>query len=71
LPEYRWRPIEPLLDRERAIDLAAIRPLYESWRAYRERLQQSSQAGLREFNLHLVRRLSVETGILERIVSFR
>lgn len=67
MPDYKWKPIQPLLDTERTIDLAAIRPLYESWRAYRERLQQSSQAGLRDFNQRLVRRLSVETGILERI----
>jgi len=67
LPDYKWKPIEPLADRDRAIDLADIRPLYESWRASKERLQQSSQAGLKEFNQRLIRRLSVETGILERI----
>jgi Fic family protein len=67
LPDYKWKPIEPLSDRDRAIDLADTRPLYESWRASKQRLQQSSQAGLREFNQRLIRRLSVETGILERI----
>ncbi len=67
MPDYKWKPIQPLSDGDRAIDLAAIRPLYESWRASKERLQQSSQAGLREFNQRLIRRLSVETGILERI----
>lgn len=67
MPDYRWKPIQPLSDQDRTIDLAAIRPLYESWRASKERLQQSSQATLREFNQRLIRRLSVETGILERI----
>jgi Fic family protein len=67
LPDYKWKPIQPLSHRDRSIDLAAIRPLYESWRASKERLQQSSQSGLREFNQRLIRRLSVETGILERI----
>ena len=67
MPDYKWKPIEPLSDRDRAIDLADIRPLYESWRASKERLQQSSRAGLKEFNQRLIRRLSVETGILERI----
>jgi Fic family protein len=65
--DYKWKPIEPLSDDERKIDLAAMRPLYESWRASKARLQQSSQAQLAEFNKRLVRRLSVETGILERI----
>jgi len=65
--DYRWKPIEPLSDEERRIDLAAMRPLYESWRASKARLEESSQAQLAEFNRRLVRRLSVETGILERI----
>lgn len=65
--EYRWKPIEPLTDTERAIDLADIRPLYESWRASKDRLKQSSPEGLQRFTTQLVRRLSVETGILERI----
>lgn len=67
MPDYKWTPIKPLSDQDKAIDLAAIRPLYETWRASKERLQQSSQVGLKEFNERLFRRLSVETGILERI----
>jgi len=70
LPDYKWKRIEPLSDLHRAIDLAAIGPLYETWRASKERLQQSSETGLREFNQfnqRLIRRLSIETGILERI----
>ncbi len=67
MPDYKWKPIEPLSDDERKIDLAAMRPLYESWRASKTRLQESSQAQLAEFNRRLIRRLSVETGILERI----
>jgi Fic family protein len=65
--DYRWKPIQPLSDEERKIDLAAMRPLSESWRASKARLQESSQTQLAEFNRRLVRRLSVETGILERI----
>jgi Fic family protein len=63
--DHQWKPTEPLSERDAGIDLAAIRPLYESWRASKERLQQASQAGLREFNQRLIRRLSIETGILE------
>lgn len=67
MPDYKWKPIEPLSDEERRIDLAEMRPLYESWRASKARLQQSSPSQLAEFNRRLVRRLSIETGILERL----
>jgi Fic family protein len=65
--DYKWKPIEPLSGRDRLIDLAAMRPLYETWRASKERLRQSSPASLKEFTQRLVRRLSIETGILERL----
>ena len=67
MADYIWTPIRPLSDEERRIDLAAMRPLYESWRASKKRLQESSQSQLAEFNRRLIRRLSVETGILERL----
>jgi Fic family protein len=67
MPDYIWRPIEPLSDTERRIDLAAMGPLYESWRASKKRIQQSSPTQLADFNQRLIRRLSVETGILERL----
>jgi len=67
MADYSWKPIEPLSDAERKIDLAAMHPLYENWRAAKTRLQESSQSQLAEFNRRLVRRLSVETGILERL----
>ena len=44
-----------------------MRPLYEAWRASKERLGQSSPGSLKEFTQRLVRRLSIETGILERL----
>lgn len=67
MPDYKWQPLEPLGNRDRAIDLAAIRPLYDSWRASKQRLMKSSEASLKRFTERLVRRLSVETGILERL----
>jgi len=67
MTNYIWKSIEPISDKDRVIDLAAMRPLYESWQISKERLKQSSEASLREFNQRLVRRLSVETGILERL----
>src|SRR5579863_1547717 len=67
MPDYVWKPIEPLGDVEKHIDLAAMHQLYESWRESKKRIQESSQAQLADFNQRLVRRLSVETGILERL----
>lgn len=67
MTDYVWKPIAALSDKDRVMDLAAMRPLYDSWRASKGRLQESSEANLREFNQRLVRRLSVETGILERL----
>jgi Fic family protein len=64
---YQWKPVEPLSDDEKKLDLVAMRPLYDNWRASKTRLQESSQEQLAEFNRRLVRRLSVETGILERL----
>jgi Fic family protein len=64
---YTWKAIEPISERERQIDLAAMQPIYETWRTSKERLQQSSPTSLKEFNRRLVRRLSIETGILERL----
>jgi Fic family protein len=65
--DYKWKPIEPLSESEKQIDMATMRPLYESWRASKARLEESSQAQLAEFNRRLIRRLSIETGILERL----
>jgi Fic family protein len=67
MADYNWKPIQPLSDDEKQIDLAAMRPLYENWRASKQRLQESSPAQLADFNRRLIRRLSVETGILERL----
>ena len=67
MPDYKWKRIAPLSEPEREIDLAAIVPLYESWKLARGRLADSSPASLQRFTEKLIRRLSVETGILERL----
>ena len=67
MANYTWKPIEPLSDDDREIDLASMHSLYGSWRAFKDRLQDSSEGSFRDFNQRLVRRLSVETGILERL----
>jgi Fic family protein len=65
--DYKWHPLEPLSEQEKAIDLAAMAPIYETWRTSKDRLEQSSAENLKEFNQRLIRRLSIETGILERL----
>jgi len=67
VPDYNWKPVEPLSVEDKSIDLTAIQLLYESWRSSKSRLKQSSEASLRRFTEQLVRRLSIETGILERL----
>ena len=67
MPNYKWTPIKPLSDEEKAIDLAEMSPLYKTWRAAKERLEGSSAGNLNLFRERLIRRLSVETGILERL----
>ena len=67
MANFSWQAIKSLSDLDRDIDLSSIQPLYDSWRASRNRLQESSEANFKEFNQRLVRRLSVETGILERL----
>jgi Fic family protein len=65
--EHRWKRIDPLTDEEKAIDLSNIQPLGESWKEFKVRLKNSNPTGLSEFNERLIRSLSIETGILERI----
>lgn len=67
MSDYKWKHIEPLSDLEREIDLAAMAPLYDAWRNARDKLQKSSREGLEKFTNRLIRRMSVETGILERL----
>lgn len=64
---YRWKPIEGLSSHERGVALAAMRPLYESWMVSGKQILDSSHSQLVDFNRRLVRRMSVETGILERL----
>jgi hypothetical protein len=65
--DYKRHHIEPLSQADREIDLAAMMPLYDTWMASKERLSKSSPEGLKEFNTRLIRRMSIETGILERL----
>ena len=67
MADYKWKRIEPLSAEDRNIDLAAISPLYDTWKIAKQRLEKSSPASLELFTQRLVRRLSIETGILERL----
>jgi Fic family protein len=67
MADYKWKPITPLSEGEKRIDMAGMRPLYDNWWSAKKRLQQTSKKQLGHFNARLIRRLSVETGILERL----
>lgn len=62
-----WKPIEPLNDRDRQIDLSDVDSLRVSWQEMKTRLAESSASNLKEFSERLARQWSIETGILERI----
>ena len=67
MSDFRWKQIKPLSDEDRAIDLAATTPLYDTWKIAKQRLKKSSSTSLEYFTQRLIRRLSIETGILERL----
>lgn len=62
-----WAQISELSEADAAFDMASIAPLYESWFAAKRELEKTSKKSLADFNSKLVRRLSIESGILERI----
>lgn len=62
---YTWKPIRAISDKDKTIDLAASLSVYGTWRTSQDRLQKSSPTQLKNFNERLIRRLSVETGILQ------
>lgn len=62
-----WKPIAPLSQEEKQIDLSDVDSLRAAWHEARQRLQQSSPNNLKEFDEKLARLWSIETGILERI----
>lgn len=65
--DYKWKHVVPLTSSEEAIDVSDMIPLGQSWREFKARLKDSNKTGLQEFNERLIRSLSIETGILERI----
>jgi hypothetical protein len=67
MTDYKWHPIEPLSAQDLSIDLAGNQSLYESWRSAKARLKSLGNNQVEEFTHRLIRRLSIETGILERL----
>src|SRR3990172_7641736 len=64
---YKWKPILPLSEEDKKIDLSEVASLKVAWLEARERFQQSSANNLKEFDERLARLWSIETGILERL----
>jgi hypothetical protein len=67
MTDYKWHPIEPLSEQDLSIDMAGSQSLYESWRSAKARLKSLGNNQVEEFTHRLIRRLSIETGILERL----
>jgi Fic family protein len=67
MPPYKWHSIEPLSDAERRIDLSELDSLIQSWHDFRGQIDKTNPDTLKEFKTRLVRTLSIETGILERL----
>lgn len=65
---HYWRPITPLSEGERAINLS-LQPLYGAWCTSHAGagFRESPGGSLKAFNDRLIRRMSVETGIIERL----
>jgi Fic family protein len=68
IPEikYQWHPIEPLSVIDKSIDLIAVSNLIDVWHEVKARWQQKN---IIEFRTRLIRRFSIETGILERLYN--
>jgi len=67
MSDYKWHPIEQLTEQDLSIDLAGNQSLYGSWRTAKARLKSLGSNQVEEFTHRLIRRLSIETGILERL----
>ncbi|HEY6351122.1 MAG TPA: Fic family protein [Candidatus Angelobacter sp.] len=67
VPAYKWHPIEPLSDEDRKLDLSELDSLSQSWHDFRTQIDKTNPDNLVEFKTRLIRALSIETGILERI----
>lgn len=64
---YGWHPIEPIGAADRDVDLADVRPLYDAWRTAKARIKKRNGDTLRHFTDRVIRSISIETGILERL----
>jgi len=64
---YEWKPILPLSEEDKKIDLSEVDSLKVAWHEAKQRFQQSSANNLKEFDEKLARLWSIETGILERL----
>ncbi len=64
--KYQWHPIEPLNARDKVIDLTSITNLIDVWQEVKVKWQQQN---INAFETSLIRRFSIETGILERLYS--
>jgi len=64
---HKWQPITDLPDNWQDLSMPEASSLARVWAEQRDRLKESQS--VKEFNEHLRREWSIETGILERIYT--
>lgn len=65
--DYIWKRIQPLTAEDKSIDLSTMHRLQESWKEFRQRLNSENPDAIHRFQERIIRSMSIETGILERI----
>ncbi len=64
---YPWKPIEPLSDQDRQIDVSYLNSLKAAWLEMKPRLQKTAPNQLKAFDEQTIRSWSIETGIIEHL----
>lgn len=64
---FQWKPITPLSEQDKSVELGDVESLKSAWLEVKGKLAESSASNLKNFEERLARQWSIETGIIERI----
>lgn len=64
---FQWKPITPLSEQDKSVELSDVESLKSAWLEVKGKLAESSAGNLKNFEERLARQWSIETGIIERI----
>jgi hypothetical protein len=64
---FQWKPIAPLSNQDKSVELGDVESLKSAWLEIKGKLAESSASNLKNFEERLARQWSIETGIIERI----